>query len=356
MFKKFGIPILAGLGVVLAVVVIVIGSKKPPTPPIENPPPRPPFVHFVAGSGIIEANTLNINIGTAIDGLIEEVFVIPGQMVKKGDPLFRVDTRELVAAVKEAEAGKSVQLATLNRLLSEPRPEEVPILEARVRQAKGRLADEFSQYTLFHNVADKRAISFNEYNQRKYAAQVAKYTLDQAEADLNLLKAGAWEEDLRIAGQRVEEADARLALVSTNLERATARAPFDGMVLQVNINVGDFARGGIEATLLQDALLVFGGVNPLHVRIDVDEEDAWRVFPGANAMAYVRGNSSIKFPLHFVRIEPYVIPKRSLTGENLERVDTRVLQVIYRFEKNDLPIYPGQLLDIFIEAKPSQGL
>ena len=94
----------------------------------------------------------------------------------------------------------------------------------------------------------------------------------------------------------------------------------------------------------------------MHVRIDVDEEDAWRVFPGACAMAYVRGNSDIRFPLRFVRIDPYVIPKRTLTGENLERVDTRVLQLIYSFEQGDLPVYLGQLLDIYIEAKPSQGV
>jgi hypothetical protein len=82
----------------------------------------------------------------------------------------------------------------------------------------------------------------------------------------------------------------------------------------------------------------------------VDENDAWRVKAGASATAFLRGNRDIHTPLKFVRFEPYVIPKTSLTGDTTERVDTRVLQVIYSFERGDLPIYAGQQMDIYVEA------
>ncbi|NGX38065.1 MAG: Multidrug resistance protein MdtN [Chlamydiae bacterium] len=356
MLKKVGIPILAAFGLLLAIIVTMIGLRKPPVPPIEYPPPKPPYLHYVAGSGIIEASSLNINIATAITGVIEEMFVQPGEIVQKGAPLFRVDTRDLLARTKEAEATRTVAVANFNRLIHEPRPEVVPPFEARVKQAQMHLSDEFTQYNLFQNVSDKRAISFNEYNQHKFAARIAKFELEQAKASLDLVNAGAWVEDVKIANQQIEETDARLAFAETDLERATVRAPVDGLVMQVNVNVGDFARGSREDTIFQDPLMVFGTIDPMHVRIDVDENDAWRIFAGAPAMAYVRGNSQINFPMQFVRIEPYVIPKRSLTGENLERVDTRVLQLIYSFEKKDRPIYLGQLLDIYIESKPSEGL
>ncbi len=336
--------------------MVIIGLQKPPIPPIENPPPKPPYLHYVAGSGIIEASSLNINIGTAIEGIVEEVYVQPGDIVKAGTPLFRVDTRELRAEEKRAIAVRDVVAMRLERLMNQPRQEEVPPLEARVKQAKAHLSDEFSQYTIFQNVADKRAISFNDFNQRKYAARIAKYELEQAEADLELLKAGAWIEDVKVANQRFIESEARLNVVQTNVERAIVRAPINGQVLRVNINVGDIARGSREDTIFSDPLLLFGKIDPMHVRIDVDENDAWRVFSGASARAFVRGNSAISFPLEFVRIEPYVVPKRSLTGENFERVDTRVLQLIYRFDKKDIPIFVGQLLDIYVEAKPSHGI
>lgn len=72
--------------------------------------------------------------------------------------------------------------------------------------------------------------------------------------------------------------------------------------------------------------------------------------PEAQAYAFVRGNSGLKAELEFVRFEPYVLPKKSLTGDSTERVDTRVLQAIYRLERGKLPVYVGQQMDVFIEA------
>ena len=90
--------------------------------------------------------------------------------------------------------------------------------------------------------------------------------------------------------------------------------------------------------------------DPLHVRVDVDENDAWRVRTGAPAVGFLRGNKEISTPLNFVRFEPYVVPKKSLTGDTTERVDTRVLQVIFSFTRGDLPIYVGQQMDVFIDG------
>ena len=57
------------------------------------------------------------------------------------------------------------------------------------------------------------------------------------------------------------------------------------------------------------------------------------------------------FGLRFVREEPYVIPKKSLTGDNTERVDTRVLQAIYAVEGAKRQLYVGQQVDVFIEGQ-----
>jgi len=71
-------------------------------------------------------------------------------------------------------------------------------------------------------------------------------------------------------------------------------------------------------------------------------------------MAYVRGNPNLHTELKFVRAEPYVIPKRSLTGDTTERVDTRVMQVLYGFPREALNAYVGQQMDVYIEA-PEMG-
>ncbi|HMP04478.1 MAG TPA: hypothetical protein PKC45_18460, partial [Gemmatales bacterium] len=86
------------------------------------------------------------------------------------------------------------------------------------------------------------------------------------------------------------------------------------------------------------------------VRVDIDEHDIPRFRAGAKAEAQLRGHSETRFPLTFVRIEPYVIPKRSLTGDNAERVDTRVLQVIYALEPGrEQPLFVGQQVEVYID-------
>jgi hypothetical protein len=67
----------------------------------------------------------------------------------------------------------------------------------------------------------------------------------------------------------------------------------------------------------------------------------------------VRGNPEIKTILQYVRTDPDVIPKTLLTGDTTQRTDTRVLQVIYSFDPASLPLYVGQLMDVFIEATPN---
>lgn len=124
------------------------------------------------------------------------------------------------------------------------------------------------------------------------------------------------------------------------------RAPVDGEVLQVNIRLGEYATAGV----LQTPLLLLGNPDRLHVRVDIDENDAWRFQNSSRAVAFVRGNRELKTPIKFERIEPYVVPKRSLTGDSTERVDTRVMQVIYSFDRGNLPVYVGQQMDVFIEA------
>jgi len=92
-------------------------------------------------------------------------------------------------------------------------------------------------------------------------------------------------------------------------------------------------------------------MDQLHVRVDIDENDAWRFDKNSKAVAYLRGNRNFKTDLVPAYVEPYVVPKKSLTGDSTEQVDTRVLQALYSFDRNQLPVYVGQQMDVFIEAK-----
>src|SRR5262249_38823725 len=147
-------------------------------------------------------------------------------------------------------------------------------------------------------------------------------------------------------------AEAQVRAAQVEIERSTVRAPIDAEVLQVKVRVGEYAPAAPTAT----PLVLLGRAKPLHVRVDVDEHEGWRGRPRARASGHLRGNAEATAPLAFVRFEPFVVPKRSLTGDSTERVDTRVLQVIYRVERDDLPLFIGQQLDVFIDAaSPHEG-
>lgn len=297
MFRKYIIPLAALAGVAFAVFTVIRGDKKPPAMPPVSEAPHSPDHASVAGSGLVEASTENISIGTQIAGIVSKIFVQIGSDVKAGDPLFKIDDRSLLA--------------------------ELAIRRATVQVAEAQLADARYELELAKSLSAERITSIEERDRKRFAAQKAEAQLAEVRAEVKSSE--------------------------TDLERLTVRAPVDGQVLKLKVHLGEFAP--VAATAVGESpLILLGSVTPLHVRVDVDENDAWRVRVGAPAIGYLRGNKNIKTPLNFVRFEPYVVPKESLTGDSAERVDTRVLQVIFSFKRGDLPIFVGQQMDVFIDT------
>lgn len=346
--KPYVLPIVAVLSLVFAVSWTLAERpvRKPSEPP--EPPPETSRAQTVAGVGLVEPGTENIALSCAVSGLVTSLDVKAGDRVRSGQKLFSVDDRDLVADLAVKRAALSNARAQLAKLEAAPRPEELPPAEAKVAEAKAQLADAEVQMRLIDSVADLRAVRKEDVLRRRLAYQAAQARLAQAEKDLALLKAGTWAPDLAIARTQVEQAEAGVRQEEINLDRLTTRAPMDGVILQNKVRLGQFAQCGP----LEEPLMIFGGGRELHVRTDVDEEDAWRVKSSAPAVAHVRGNSRSTYPLEFVRFEPYVIPKKSLTGNATERVDTRVLQVIYRFRDRSVPVFNGQQMDVFINVAP----
>jgi HlyD family secretion protein len=311
--KRLVVPVIGLIAAVWATYSIV---RTEPHRERTDPPDVPPVSSFserVAAVGLVEASTENISIGTPLPGIVTRVFVVPGQAVTRGQPLFELDTRQLAAdlAVKQ---------------------QALEVTRARARVAAARLDDLRRQLAFVEQVRDKRAISAEEVSRRQAAVATATAELEAADAE-------------------VAAGESQVRSVRTEIERSTVRAPLDTEVLQVKLRVGEFAPAGATAA----PLLLLGGAKPLHVRVDVDEHEGWRVQAGAKAIGHVRGNARNPIPLTFVRFEPFVVPKTSLTGASSERVDTRVLQVIYRVDRDARPLFIGQQLDVFIEAGPADG-
>ncbi len=310
-YLKIIISLLVAAGGVVAIISVSDAQTKQQMPPPGDPPvmpPAKPYQHAVAATGILEALSENVAIGVPLPGLVTEVFVKVNDPLKKGQPLLKLDDRDLVAEQLTTQAQLEISRAQIN------------VSEAKLSKLESQLAR-------LSTVSDIRAVSREDLENRKQDVSVSQAQLTAAQAQL-------------------ASAETSLRRITLLIERLTVRAPRDGTVIQVNIRAGEYA-----ATAPRNPPIILGETDRLQVRADIDEQNATRIRPGQKAYGYLKGDPNITFPLEFIRVEPYVIPKVSLTGSSTERVDTRVLQVIYCLTRPaDLPLYVGQQVDVFIEA------
>ena len=346
MILKYFLPLIAIAGLGFGIYSVVQARQPlPASQPLVSPPLRPKEFRSIAGAGLIEARLENIPIGAPTAGVVWEVYVKINQKVKKGDPLFRLDDRALEAELKVREANHESARAQLDRLRAAPQQQDIPTAEATVAEAEARLNDSEIIMGRSARLLKNNAGTQSDYDRDRYAYLAAKASFTKAKADLNRIKL-TWEADKRVAQAAVEQAAAQLESTRIEIERLTVRSLADGEVLQVHVRPGQYA-----AALWNEPLVVLGDVNRLHVRVDIDEQDLPLFQVGARAVATLKGMPQVTFPLEFVKVEPYVIPKKSLTGDNSERVDTRVLQVIYALpDERPIPIYVGQQMDVYLQA------
>lgn len=321
------LPLVAAGVLVLASISIVRTQPTTETNPPPTEPPRTTFGHRVAATGLVEPCSENVSIASHLPGVVERVLVVVGQDVTQGTPLVLLDTRALKADQLERQSDVAVREAG------------VQSAAARARRARAALADVQRHRQFAESISDPRSLSAEEITRRRSAVEIAEADVQTADADVAAAEAS------------VVAARAALDAVNTDLQRSTITAPIAGRVLQVRIRPGEYATAGPTPS----PWLVLGDVSVLHVRVDIDEHEAWRVRDGAPASAQVRGNANLRAEARFVRFEPLVVPKQSLTGASNERVDTRVLQAIYRIDRSDVPLTVGQQLDVFIEAEPLQS-
>jgi RND family efflux transporter MFP subunit len=289
--RGFKLPILAMIGLA-GTLFTVFGQQPVPAREPAMMPPVSPYSDSVAGVGVVEPKSENISIGTELPGVVRQVHVKVGNRVKADAPLFSLDQRDIDAQIKT--------------------------LKAALESAKVQREDAKAQYAIIAEVQDRRAVARDDVNRRKYAAL--------------------------LAGARVREMEAQLEQALTTKDRLTVCAPIDGEILYVNVRPGESAPAGT----LAEPLIRMGDTSLLHVRVEIDEENALKVTPKSAAKGIKRGDPDHVIPLSFVRFEPFVRPKQNLAVAG-QRVDTHVLQVIYALQPAEAAPYVGEQMDVFID-------
>jgi multidrug efflux pump subunit AcrA (membrane-fusion protein) len=350
MIKRISAAVLV-VGLAIALYAALTTSAEAPEPELEGQPPTDPFEVSIAATGIVEAASENVEIAAPVGGLVMSVPADVGAEVVENDPLFTLDARDLEAERLRQQATLDQRLAELERLRAQPRDEEIPAARAEVARLDALAADAADELAAVESAFEQQAASEREVSRARLQAQAARAAAERAAADLELLLAGAWAQDIAVAQAGVEAARAQLRATERLIERRTVRAPFAGTVLKRNIEPGEYARPNQT-----DPPIVLGDLSSLHVRAQVNESDLAAINRIRSAIARPRGRASQRIELEFLEVEPLAIPKRQLTGAPAELIDTRVVDFLFEAPANATPrLYPGQLVDVFIELEPKES-
>ena len=353
--------LLSVVGVIAGLIAAYIfGMARKAQPPVFTPV-TDPFTSAIYANGIIESEQgsgENINVYPEVSGVVTEVLVKEGQPVAAGTPLLSLDDSVQRATTEQLRLQAEAPLAVLNELKAQPRKETLNVVQSQLVLAKTSLIvarDQYDKDKASYD-ADPKSISRDVLDTAKDTAVQAVAALDVARKQYDLVKAGAWSYDIDNQDKLYRSIQQSYEASKALLVKYVIAARVAGVVMAINATPGGYAspQGVFDTyTELQAPALVMGAAQEyLAVRCFVDEilvsrlPTPWHI----KAQMSLRG-SDVKIPLEFVRVQPYVSPKIELSNERQEQVDLRVLPVIFRFQKQDAPVYPGQLVDVFIGQK-----
>lgn len=350
------IGVLAGL-----VSAYVFSMQKKPEPPVFNPAPNP-YAKGIYANGIIESyqtNGENINIYPEVAGTITKILVTEGQAVHQGSALLTIDDSVQRATVEQQKSQAAAAATVLEQLKAQPRKENLEVARVQVESAHATLKssqDQLNKQMKSYELNPK-SVSKDALDNATNAVEVAKANFEVVQKQYELTKAGAWIYDIKNQEKQYTALSKASNASSALLAKYTIKAPVDGVILSIKAAVGSYiSPQGAYNTYTQGytPVLVMGGSQAyLGVRCYIDEILVHRLPRGANVKAQmsIRG-TNVNIPLEFLRVQPYVSPKIQLSNQRTERVDVRVLPVIFRFEKpKDANLYPGQLVDVYIGGK-----
>jgi len=355
------IAIAAG-GIIAGLAIAYLSGKQPqPQPPVFNPAPNP-YAKGIYSNGIIEsyqATGENINMYPEVPGVVMEILVAEGQAVERGEPLLKMDDSVQRATVEQQLSQSRAAHALLEELKAQPRKEVLDVSKAQMEYARANLKTTETQLEKLQRSydMDPKSVSKDSLDNAINAADAARANLEVAVRNYDLTKAGAWSYDIRNQERQY------IALLnayqggSALLAKYVIKAPADGVILTIKAAVGSYiSPQGVYDTYTEGFNPIISMGNPendLAVRCYVDEILVHRLPDPSKmrAQMFIRG-TNIRIPLEYVRVQPYISPKIQLSNQRTERVDVRVLPVLFRFQKpTDVQMYPGQLVDVYIGEK-----
>lgn len=232
-----------------------------------------------------------------IGGKVEQVLVEEGELVKPGQALAILETRELEKRVQQAEASLELERASYDKTMAGARPQEIEQAKIRLRQAEA--AVEVAQRNLerVEGLVAEGVSPAKDLEAARVELAKAESQLDTAKQDLSLVEAGETAEAIRVLEARLRQAELTLALAREELQAASVVAPVAGTVLKVSIEPGEMVTTG-------KTLFSIGDLGRMELVAEAMEADSGRLAVGQPVRITTRALPDEQLPGIVERIAP----------------------------------------------------
>lgn len=284
-------------------------------------------VYLMAGK--INTNE-NVNISSKITAKVTETYVDIGSTVKKGDPLMKLDSKDLEAQVVKAEASVGTAQANLAKTQSGSRPEEVYKAQALVDSANVSYENAKKNYERNQKLFDTGAISKSQLEQFQTALGEAEASYKSSKADLDILNKGETQETINVAESQVKEAQAALDISKIQMDNSVIVSPISGVVTAKDIRTGELAAAGANLMNIvnSDAMVVDAYLPAEYInKIKVGQE---------------------------VVIKAVEVPDKEFNGEisvidSVVNLKNKNILVKVKFKNQDVELKPGMFAEVGVK-------
>lgn len=169
---------------------------------------------------------------------IASILASEGARVSRGQPLARLDTRRLQLQIDQAQAQLQQAQARLDELRAGPRAETIAAARARTDESRQQLELARIQTKRRQELLARQAISQDEFDQLDYRTRSAEAAYNSSAAQLKELETGTRREQVAAQEAIVAELESRLGALHLDLDKATLKAPFAGVVSERFLDEG----------------------------------------------------------------------------------------------------------------------
>ena len=201
-----------------------------------------------------------------VGGPLIEVRVKPGDTVRKGDVLMRIDPRDYDRQVTATEAALAAAEAQFDAMKKGARLEDIRALEANLDAGKAKREYVKKQHERLGRLVDHKAVSRSQFDNIDAELDAADASVRALEQELIKAKAGSRLEDIRAQEARISGLKTQLQIAKDKLEDTQLLAPFDGIITRQSAENFENIGPGRE-------VLAMHNISQLEIEVDLPEKE-----------------------------------------------------------------------------------